>query len=87
MAHQLLSIESDKQEAMTRYILWDKARSSMIEYKSDYKSVYMVKDQTKRKLLALVVGNTLVRYWMIATFKKKGWIGAAARLFHWGAHY
>ena len=34
----------------------------------------MVKDQTKRKLSAMVVGKSLVRYWMIATFKKKGWM-------------
>ena len=32
----------------------------------------MVKDQTKRKLSAVVVGKSLVRYWMIVTFKKKG---------------
>ena len=34
----------------------------------------MVKDQTKRKLSAMVVGKSLVRYWMIATFKKNGWM-------------
>ena len=30
--------------------------------------------QTKRKLSAMVVGKSLVRYRMIATFKKKGWM-------------
>ena len=34
----------------------------------------MVNDHAKRKLSAMVVGKSLVRYWMIATFKKKGWM-------------
>ena len=34
----------------------------------------MSKDQTKRKLSAMVVGKSLVRNWMIKTFKKKGWM-------------
>ena len=34
-------------------------------------SVNKVKDQTKRKLSATVVGKTLVRYGMITTLKKK----------------
>ena len=33
-----------------------------------------MKDQAKRTLSAMVVGKSLVRYWMMATFKKKGWM-------------
>ena len=32
----------------------------------------MMKDQMKRKLLAMVDGKSLVRSWMIAPFMKKG---------------
>ena len=45
-------------------------------------SVNMVKDQTKRKLSAMVVGKSLVRYRIIATFKKKGWM----KLIHTGKY-
>ena len=34
----------------------------------------MVKDQTKRKLSAMVVGKSLMRYRVIAALKKKGWM-------------
>ena len=50
--------------------MWYNARSSKIEYESDEKTL-LVKDMTKGKLSGMVDGKSLVRYRIVATFKKK----------------